>query len=134
MRKWTSIVAVAALATAAAHRTADSKDKKAEKAGQHASHAAAREFTLVNLEYKDTKVWVPGTLIVRKGEKVRIKLINETPSGRHGFAIHDFGVETEVHNGAPQTVEFTADKAGLFPIHCHLHPAHIGGQLLVLEK
>lgn len=126
MRKWISIIPAAALAVTLAYRTADSKDKKKAE--------SVREFTLVNLEYKDTKVWVPGTLIVRKGEKVRIKLINETPSGRHGFAIHDFGVEAEVHNGAPQTVEFAAEKAGLFPIHCHLHPAHIGGQLLVLEK
>jgi len=26
-----------------------------------------------------------------------------------------------------------ADKAGIFPIICQLHPAHVGGQLVVLE-
>ena len=30
-------------------------------------------------------------------------------------------------------VEFTADKAGIFPINCQLHPAHVGGELVVLE-
>ena len=30
------------------------------------------------------------------------------------------------------TVEFTAAKAGVFPIICQLHPAHVGGQLVVL--
>jgi len=31
------------------------------------------------------------------------------------------------------TVTFTADKAGVFPIKCQLHPAHVVGQLTVLE-
>ena len=35
--------------------------------------------------------------------------------------------------GQPKTVEFTADRAGIFPIICQLHPAHVGGQLVVLE-
>lgn len=96
---------------------------------------AVRSFSLVNLEYKGTKVWVPGTLIAKKGEKVVIKLVNNTPSGKHGFAIDAFSVKTEVAaDGQPVTVEFKAAEAGLFTIHCHLHPAHIGGQLLVLEK
>jgi hypothetical protein len=30
-------------------------------------------------------------------------------------------------------VSFTADKAGVFPIKCHLHPAHVVGQMVVLE-
>ena len=28
--------------------------------------------------------------------------------------------------------EFTADKAGVFPISCQLHPAHVAGQLVVV--
>lgn len=96
---------------------------------------AVRNFSLVNIEYKGTKVWVPGTLIAKKGEKVVIKLINNTPSGKHGFAIDAVGVKAEVAaDGQPVSVEFKAAEAGLFTIYCHLHPAHIGGQLLVLEK
>jgi nitrosocyanin len=100
-----------------------------------ASFAADRTITVVNVEYEGTKVWVPATLIAKKGDRLRIKLINRVPSdpNQHGFAIPAFGVQAVVTRGEPQTVEFEASKAGLFPISCHLHPAHIGGQLLILE-
>lgn len=90
-------------------------------------------YSIVNIEYKGTKVWVPSVLIVPKGAKVELKLINDAPSGVHGFSVPDFNVKVEVAPGKPQEASFVADKAGLFPINCQLHPAHIGGQLLVLE-
>jgi plastocyanin len=98
--------------------------------------AAERSFTLVNVEYEGTKVWVPATLIVQKGDTVKIKLINNVKSdpNQHGFALPDFKVAAVVDRGEPKTVEFVADKAGLFSSTCQLHPAHIGGQLLVLDK
>ena len=97
---------------------------------------ADREITVVNIEYEGSKVWVPATLVAKKGEKVRVKLINKVKSDPnvHGFAIPDFGVKVDVYRDKPETVEFTADKAGLFKVWCHLHPAHLGGQLLVLEQ
>ncbi len=95
-----------------------------------------REITVVNIEFEGSKVWVPATLVVKKGERVRVKLINKVKSDPnvHGFAIPDFGVKVDVYRDKPETVEFTADKAGLFKVWCHLHPAHIGGELLVLEQ
>ncbi len=95
-----------------------------------------REITMVNIEFEGSKVWVPATLVVKKGERVRVKLINKVKSDPnvHGFAIPDFGVKVDVYRDKPETVEFTADKAGLFKVWCHLHPAHIGGELLVLEQ
>jgi nitrosocyanin len=95
-----------------------------------------REITVVNIEFEGSKVWVPATLVVKKGERVRVKLINKVKSDPnvHGFNISDFGVKVDVYRDKPETVEFTADKAGLFKVWCHLHPAHIGGQLLVLER
>jgi nitrosocyanin len=92
------------------------------------------ESTIVNIEFEGTKVWVPSTLIVHKGDKVKLKLINnvKTDPNQHGFKIAALGVEAVVTRGEPKTVEFTADKDGVFPITCQLHPAHVGGQLLVL--
>ena len=92
------------------------------------------EFTIVNIEYEGTKVWVPSTLVVHKGDKLKIKLINNVKAdpNQHGFKIAAFNVEEVVTRGEPKTVEFTADKDGIFPINCQLHPAHIGGQLVVL--
>ena len=101
----------------------------------HEHSSAVKEFTVVAIEYYGTKVWVPGTLIVKKGDKVKIKLINNIKSdpNTHGYAIDEFGVKTVVARGTPETIEFSANQAGLFTIYCQLHPAHIGGQLLILE-
>ncbi len=98
--------------------------------------AAERSFTVVNVEYEGTKVWVPATLVVQKGDTVKIKLINNVKSdpNQHGFAIPEFKVAAVVDRGTPKTVEFIADKAGIFATSCQLHPAHVGGQLLVVDK
>jgi nitrosocyanin len=92
-------------------------------------------LTVVNVEYEGTKIWLPSPLIAKKGQRVRINLINKVPTdpNQHGFAIAAFGVSAVVTRGEPQTVEFVAERAGLFPITCQLHPAHVGGQLLVVE-
>jgi len=98
--------------------------------------AAERSFTVVNIEYEGSKIWVPTTLVVQKGDTVKIKLINNVKAdpNQHGYKIADFNVETVVTRGEPKEVTFTADKAGIFPISCQLHPAHIGGELVVLDK
>ena len=101
------------------------------------AHAGGKSasFTVANVEYEGTKLFVPPTLVVKKGDQVKITILNNIPSDppNHGFAIPDFGVETVVNRGEPQTVEFTADKTGIFDIKCQLHPAHVHGQLVVQE-
>ena len=126
MKKLLLIVPLLALAGILVAGTAIAKKSKKKM---------VRSFKIVNVEYKGTKVWIPGTLIVKKGEEVTITLVNKAPSGVHGYAIHDFGIMKEVANdGKPVTFTFTADKVGIHRIHCHKHPGHIGGQLLVLKK
>jgi plastocyanin len=97
---------------------------------------AVHQFTVVNIEYEGSKIWVPSTLVVHKGDTVKIKLINNVKSdpNQHGFAISAFNVAAVVTRGEPKEIEFTADKAGIFPIFCQLHPAHVGGQLVVLPQ
>jgi len=96
-----------------------------------------REFKSVNIEVKGNKIWTPGVFIVKKGDRVKITLVNTAPSGVHAFAIEGIpGSEASVDNkeGAnTKVVEFTADKAGIFRVYCPLHIPHVGGQLLVLE-
>ena len=86
------------------------------------------------VEFEGTKIWVPGTIAVKKGERVQLRLINNVKSdpNQHGFSIPDFGVNVVVARGEPQDVEFVAKKAGIFPTQCQLHPAHVGGELVVL--
>ena len=92
-------------------------------------------LTIVNIEYEGSKIWIPTTIVAHKGDKIALKLINNVPSdpSQHGFAIPDYKIAEIVDRGQPKTVEFTADRVGIFPIICQLHPAHVGGQLLVLE-
>jgi nitrosocyanin len=94
--------------------------------------AEKRSITLVNYETDGVKQWLPGTIMAKKGDQVEITLINNVPSGVHGFQIPDFKVKKDVLKGKKEVVTFTADKEGLFEMKCHLHPAHVGGQLLVL--
>ena len=91
-------------------------------------------FTVVNIEYEGSKVWTPGTLVVKKGTLVKLKLVNNVAAdpNQHGFAIPAYNISEVVTRGEPKTVEFKADKDGIFPINCQLHPAHVGGELVVL--
>jgi nitrosocyanin len=101
-----------------------------------AGHAQSpTEVTLVNIEFEGTKVWVPGPVVVKKGDTVRINAINNVKSDPpvHGLAIEAYGIQALVNVGTPTSLEFKADKAGIFPISCHLHPPHVGTQLVVLE-
>jgi nitrosocyanin len=91
-----------------------------------------REFTVVNIETpQGVKVWEPPSLVVNKGDKVKVKLINKLDA-EHGYRIADYKVEKVVQGGQAETVEFTADKPGIFTIDCQLHPPHVAGQLVVL--
>jgi nitrosocyanin len=93
------------------------------------------EVSLVNIEFEGTKVWVPGPVVVKKGDAVKITAINNMRSDPpvHGLAIAAYGIQALVYVEKPETIEFKADKAGIFPIICHLHPPHVGTQLVVLE-
>ena len=95
---------------------------------------ATMSFTIVNVEYEGSKIWLPATLVVKKGTTVKLKLINKVPSdpNQHGFAIPAYNIAEVVTRGEDKTIEFKADKDGIFPINCQLHPAHIGGELVVL--
>ena len=97
--------------------------------------AEPKTFTVVNVLFEGSKMFVPSVLAVSKGDRVSVTVINNIPGEppNHGFAIPAFGVETGVNRGEKKTLEFTADKAGIFDIQCQLHPAHLHGQLIVAE-
>ena len=105
------------------------------RASDLAGFQPERAFTVIGTETEKVKRWEPGTLICFKGEKVKITVINKIKSdpASHGFTIVEYNVKEEIKRGESKTVEFTADKAGLFTIVCPLHPSHVGAQLLVLS-
>jgi nitrosocyanin len=97
---------------------------------------SVREVTLVNIEFEGTKIWVPGPVVVYKGDTVKIKAMNNVKSDPpvHGLAIEAYGIQAVVNVGKPESIEFEANKAGIFPISCHLHPPHVGTELVVLDR
>lgn len=97
--------------------------------------AETHELTLVNIKYEGSNIWVPGPIVVKKGDTVKIKAINNVKDdpAEHGLAIPAYGIKLVVNRGKPETVEFKVDKAGVFKLDCHLHPAHVPSQFIVLE-
>ena len=95
--------------------------------------AELRKVTLVNYEIEGTKQWVPGTIAGYEEEELEITLINKA-KGPHGFMIPSHGITEVVKKGEKKTISVKLKKEGIYPMKCHLHPAHIGGQLIILDK
>ncbi|HTY54552.1 MAG TPA: cupredoxin domain-containing protein [Candidatus Binataceae bacterium] len=103
---------------------------------QEQGEANVKNFTLVSVMVDETKIWLPSSIIVEQGDHVKLTLKNMIPGAgnQHGFALPGYGITEVITAGTPKTVEFVASKPGVFTYYCQLHPAHIGGQLLVLHK
>ena len=98
-----------------------------------AAAAESKQFTLIIVDLDGTKIWFPSSLMVHQGDEVELTLINKLDE-RHGFKIADVGIEEVVQPKAQTTVKFTASQPGAHSYICHIHPPHIGGQMLVLSK
>ena len=99
----------------------------------YAAAAEPKKFTLINVLLDGTKMGLPSTLMVHQGDEVELTLINKLDDP-HGFQIEDVGMEEVVQPKAQMTVKFTAAQPGVHSYICHLHPPHLGGQMLVLSK
>jgi cytochrome c oxidase subunit 2 len=64
------------------------------------------------------KQWdfVPSTITVNKGDTV--KMIINSIDVKHGIAIPEFGVNSDLNPGEITTIEFVADKSGSFRFFC----------------
>ena len=153
VRTLTAILAVFALmiltigqARAADEEKSTEKASATEAASPSASPApesatsatdGSKHFTLAAEMVGKTKFWLPSTIVVNQGDKVSLTLKDEIEGepNQHGFSIPAYNITELITRGAkPKTVEFTADKAGIFTYICQIHPPHVGGQLVVLPK
>ncbi|MEH7251467.1 Sec-dependent nitrous-oxide reductase [Neobacillus niacini] len=68
----------------------------------------------------DAKAKRPDVIEVNQGDKVTIHLTNTDfdEDITHGFAINQYDLNIEVQPGQTNTIEFTANKAGTFPLYC----------------
>ncbi|WP_102345060.1 Sec-dependent nitrous-oxide reductase [Bacillus sp. Marseille-P3661] len=88
----------------------------------------------------DSKSDRPDVIEVNEGDKVTIHLTNIDfdEDITHGFAINQHNLNFEVQPGQTETITFTADKAGTWPLYCTnfcsaLHQ-EMSGYLLVKPK
>lgn len=63
--------------------------------------------------------WEPGTIVVHQGDRVILEIVNPRKHV-HSFILPDFGVNTGPlePRGGSATVEFVADKTGVFQYLC----------------
>lgn len=96
------------------------------------AQAGEIKMTIVNIETgQGVKIWTPESITAKKGDTVTLTLVNKLDA-EHGFEIDAVKVKEVVGPQKTATVTFKADKAGIFPIKCQLHPPHVAGQLVVL--
>jgi plastocyanin len=130
------LAAAAAFMLPGANRNTFAADAPPTAAAAPADEPGTRSFTLVSVEVDGTKFWLPSVIAVEQGDKVKLTLLNNVPgaSNQHGFTIPAYNITEVVTRGVPTKVSFVADKPGPFPFSCQLHPAHIGGSLIVEPK
>lgn len=62
----------------------------------------------------------PWNIEVNKGDKVTIYMTNieQTTDELHGFGLNEYNLNIVADPGETKVIEFTADKAGVFPFYC----------------
>jgi nitrosocyanin len=136
LKTMAAIAVVASLMLSGANRIAMAQGAAPAAPAPAMDEPGTRSFTLVSVEVDDTKFWLPSVIAVEQGDKVKLTLKNQVPgaSNQHGFTIPAYNIAEVVTRGTPKTITFVADKAGVFQYSCQLHPAHIGGSLIVEPK
>jgi len=93
--------------------------------------AAVQKLTFTNKLVGGKKTWLPAAAKVKAGTKLEITLTNELKDP-HGFRVNGLvQAPVVVKGGETQTVMIDAPKAGTYQFDCQLHPAHVGGQIIV---
>jgi len=64
------------------------------------------------------KKWefTPSTLIVRQGDKVKIKITSTDVT--HSFVMKDYGINITIKPNETKVAEFVADRYGIFNFNC----------------
>ncbi len=77
-------------------------------------------------------VFVPSTVVVAAGQAATLSIFNTTDKP-HGFSIPKLKIMEVLPDQVEHEVKLPALEAGIYPIHCHLHPAHRTATLLVVD-
>ena len=77
-------------------------------------------------------VFIPSTLVVAAGKAHTLSIFNTTDKP-HGFSIPSLKIMEVLPDQVEHEVKLPPVKAGIYPIHCHLHPAHRTATLLAVD-
>jgi heme/copper-type cytochrome/quinol oxidase subunit 2 len=72
---------------------------------------------VIEVTVEDFK-FAPTSITVKKGEKVVIRMTGL--SGRHGFAVPDLGINTEIPEGKTVDIDIPTDTAETFAFKCSI--------------
>jgi plastocyanin len=75
--------------------------------------------------------WQPNQIIVNQGDEVTLEILGVNGK-EHPTLIEGYDIEFTVKRGQLTTLNFTADKAGVFVFRCGAHPPSMIGELIVL--
>jgi cytochrome c oxidase subunit 2 len=94
-----------------------------------AQEPETREIAITAKKYE----FSPSEIRVRQGEAIKLSIT--ALDRKHGFKIETLDIDRELPKGEAVTVEFLADRAGVFPIACSkfcgLGHGKMKGQLVV---
>jgi len=89
----------------------------------------ARGITMTAKKYE----FSPSEIRVHQGEKIKLSIT--ALDRKHGFKIEALDIDRQLPKGEAVAIEFTADRAGAFPIACSkfcgLGHGKMKGQLIV---
>lgn len=86
-------------------------------------HMVTGEFKTTTKDGQEIEAyrWDPGTIVVNKGENVKLVLYGVNGES-HPFVIEGLNIQGTVTKGKETIVNFHASKEGIFRIICFAHP------------
>jgi heme/copper-type cytochrome/quinol oxidase subunit 2 len=99
--------------------------------GDHAA-ASSDVIQVVSTNVQGKNVYIPATIVVEAGKPAALSVFNTTDTP-HGFSIAGAKIEEVLIPGVEHPIQVPALEAGIYTIHCQLHPPHRNGRLVVID-
>ncbi len=73
-----------------------------------------------------------NTIVAKKGDNVTIKFFNTEANEPHSFTLDKpYGINVDLKGGQNSTINFVADKEGIFTYYCIYHLPTMTGKLMI---
>jgi plastocyanin len=99
---------------------------------EDAEHEGDPVVQVISTVVGGKNVFIPSTLVVAAGQPHTLSIFNTTDKP-HGFSIPSLKIMEVLPDQVEHEVKLPALEAGIYPIHCQLHPAHRTATLLAVD-